>query len=145
MTKTGVEIGIYLGAVTLAIGIFLPLAELEIVGVVNYYQVSPALAGVVLACVIVSTALMLMDRDRLILICLGGVWASFLYPLVQAQLQGPLPESRQTISEPAAEVLPQFAAEMFLRIGEFAWGGYVLLAGLACFTVSSLRLLRRLY
>ena len=138
MTHKKLELAVYVSALMLAIGVFLPLTELPGYGAVSYNRISPLESYLVVLCAIAGPALIILGRTGLLIFSAIAVWVVLLFPAIKGAAQsGDESLLDQAVSE-AAGVMGEFAGDFFLNIFEFSWGGFVFLIGLLVYTVSSI-------
>lgn len=136
MTNRQLEIAIYVSAILLAVGVFLPLTKLPVYGEVSYHRIASTESYLVVLFALTAPALLLLNKSRFLVGSVVGVWLVLLFPAIKS-----LFKSRDTgfvaqMGEKASSVMTEFAGNMFLNIAEFHWGGLVFLIGLIVFTVS---------
>ena len=140
MTRAKIKNRIYVSAVLVAIGVFLPLTSLPVYGDVTYNGVAEFESYVVVALAILGPLLIVLNRAKLILVSSGGIWLTLLFPSIQEFLA---PEGSSFLGDfanSAASVMQDFAADLFLNIAEFSWGGFVFLLGLLVYTMMTVLL-----
>lgn len=131
---------LYLATLMLAVGVFLPLTRFAVVGDVSYFDITQFEAYLVIALAISAPILFMLKLSRLLLIPVAGVWITLFLPWVKELINSGDGTLVGQLSNKAASLKNEFAADLFLNITDYAWGGYVFLAGLILFTVSGLLL-----
>lgn len=145
MNKTNLESAIYLSAVALALGVFLPLTRLPIYGDVSYYRVAQFEALLVVLFAIAAPLLVYLKKKALLLLPPIAVWLTLLFPALKSLLT---PEGKSgffgQLGDSASAVMQDFAADLFLNIADFKWGGLIFIVGLLGLTAScTLRWLKK--
>jgi hypothetical protein len=132
----------YIAAVAVAVGVFLPLAKIPVYGLVTYYRIDAISAYIVIGLALFAPALIILAKSRLTFFCSCGIWLTLLFPAIKNIFQskesgGILDDLMQKARDP----LQEFAIDIFMNITDFMWGGYLFIVALLVFTISSLLLL----
>ncbi|NNE38844.1 MAG: hypothetical protein HKN08_11110 [Gammaproteobacteria bacterium] len=130
---------IYLSAILLIVGVFLPLASLPIYGNITYNRIAEIESYLVILFTLSAPILLFLGKPKSVILSPISVWAVLLFPALKNIFNAE--EERGFFAElgdKAASVMQDFAAELFLNITDFNWGGYVFLLGLIVFTISCL-------
>ena len=137
MKKNKLNIAIYLSAILLMVGVFLPLANLPIYGDITYNRIAEIESYLVIFFTLSAPVLLFLGKPKLVLLSPISVWAVLLFPALKNIFKAE--EERGFFAElgdKATSVMQDFAADLFLNITDFSWGGYVFLLGLVVFTFS---------
>jgi hypothetical protein len=92
------------------------------------------------ALAILGPLLIVLNRAKLILVSSGGIWLTLLFPSIQEFLAPEGSSFLGDLANSAASVMQDFAADLFLNIAEFSWGGFVFLLGLLVYTMMTVLL-----
>ncbi len=137
MNKTNLESAIYLSAVALAIGVFLPLTRLPIYGDVSYYRVAQIEALLVVLFAVTAPVLLYLKKKPLLLLPPIAVWLTLLFPAIKSWLT---PKGKSgffgQLGDSASAAMQDFASDLFLNIADFKWGGVLFVLGLLGFSAS---------
>lgn len=129
---------LYLATLALIVGVFLPLTSFAVIGNVSYYDAAQFEAYLVVALAITAPVLFMLKLTRLLWIPAVGVWVTLFLPWVK-EIMGSGDESLVgQISNKATSVKNEFAADLFLNISEYTWGGYIFVVALVVFTLCAL-------
>jgi hypothetical protein len=137
MTRYRLQIIIYLSALLLALGVFLPLTTMPLIGEVSYFRGANVEACLVVIFALCAPALMLSGKQRLCLLPVIGVWGVLLFPAFRDFLRSRNASSLQQLGNGVSSAMADFTADLFLNITDFHWGGLVFLLALLAFTLSS--------
>jgi len=135
MTKKNVELAIYVSAILLAVGVFLPLTSLPIIGDVTYTSIAQIESYVVIFFAVTAPVFISIKSHRLLLVSVIGAWVTLLFPAIESLLTPKDTSLLGKLGDKASSVMQEFAADLFLNIVEFSWGGFIFLLGLLLFTV----------
>jgi hypothetical protein len=102
---------------------------------VSYHQVAEREANIVIAFCLVNPILLLLGKSRLVILPLTGVWVTLLFPAIKQLLKSDEGFFSQATGQ-ANRITQEFAADLFMNVTEFSWGGYVFLAALVGFTIT---------
>ncbi len=130
---------IYISAILLIAGVFLPLASLPVYGDITYNRIAEVESYLVILFAITAPILLIISKPKLLFISPTGVWVVLLFPAIKSIFK--TEEQRGffgELADKATSVMQDFAADLFMNITDFSWGGYVFLLGLVIFTVSCL-------
>lgn len=136
MTNKNLELAVYISAVILAIGVFLPLTELPAYGDVSYNKISPVESYLVILLALSGPLFIFLGKLKLLKFSALAVWLVLLFPAIKSLFKS---EDKSLLGEALSEataVMQDFAGNLFLNIFEFGWGGFVFLIGLIVFTAS---------
>ena len=137
MNNRQLDVSVYLTGLLVAFSILLPIASLPLLGEVSYYQVAEREARIVIALCLVTPILLFLDRSKLVFLPVTGIWLTLLFPAIEQLLKRDDGFFAQATGQ-ANRIMQEFAADLFMNVTEFSWGGYVFLAALAGFTITSL-------
>ena len=133
---------VYVSAVMVALGVFLPFITLPIYGDVTYQRLSSIDAYLVMGFALSAPVVVWLGWIRLSLLSLVGVWGTLLFPLLKrignssgSSDTGAVGEWIKQASAPVRDALLELAID---NIDVLSWGGYVFVGGLVLLTVSSL-------
>ena len=137
MTQKKLELAVYISAVMLAIGVFLPITELPAYGEVSYNRISSIESYLIVLLALSGPTLIFLDKIKLLKFPPIGAWLVLLFPAIKSLFNsGDSSFFGEAVSE-ASSVMQEFAGNLFLNIFDFGWGGYVFLIGLIVFSISS--------
>lgn len=128
-----------IGALLFIIGVFLPLASIPVVGDISYHRVDNVSA---IICVILAAAAAGCIFAKKELFSGGAaiaVWIVLLWPAIK-NIGGGSGDDGGMLGDlmgKATDPLADFAADLFMNINEFSWGGFVFLLGLLVMTVGA--------
>lgn len=142
MNNQQLDVWVYVSGIMVAFSVLLPIASLPVLGEVSYHLIAEFEANIVIACCLIVPIFLLLGKSRLVILPLIGVWATLLFPAIQQLLKSDEGFFSQATGQ-ANRITQEFAADLFMNVTEFSWGGYVFLAALAGFTiVCTLRVFR---
>jgi len=127
---------IYAASALLAISVFLPLIELPAYGEVTYNRVAPVESYLVIILAISAVTILLLKKLKLLYFSPAGVWLVLLFPAIQGLFEKKKENILTEVGDAAVGVFQDFAADLFLNIFNFHWGGFVFLISLLAFTAS---------
>lgn len=141
MDRGRIELWLNVSALLLAVGVFLPLTKLIIVGEVSYHDVAELEAYLIIGLAIAGQVLSRL-YPRLAVFAPLGCWVVLFYPAIEQAMKsdsgGLLSQARDraqgAMQEFAADLLP----DLISNIADFHWGGFVFLASLISFTLLGL-------
>ena len=136
MKKQNLEMMIYISAVMLAVGVFLPLTTMAVIGDVSYNRIAELESYLVILLAISAPVFLFIKQPKYILVSAIGVWVTLLFPAIKGLFQSTDSSTLGKLSAKASGAMQDFAAEMFLNIFKFSWGGYIFLLGLLLFTAA---------
>ena len=137
MTKKNLELAVYLSAILLAIGVFLPLTKLPIYGDVSYNKISSIESYLVVLLALSGPTFIFLDKIKLLKFSPICAWLVLLFPAIKSLFKsGDSSFFGEAVSE-ASSVIQEFAGNLFLNIFDFGWGGFIFLIGLIVFSISS--------
>ena len=117
--------------------VFLPLARLPVVGDVSYHRIAELESYLVVLFSLTATILLFTGRTRYLFVSVVGVWGTLLYPALE-KIARPAQEGFLAgVKDKAAGMMRDFAADLFLNVVEFSWGGYIFLLALVSLTLSA--------
>lgn len=138
MNKKNLEIAVYVSAIMVAVGVFLPLASLPVVGDISYNRVADIESYIVIAFALSAPVLVFLAKHKLAICSAVGVWLTLLFPALKNLGQSEEKSSAfGNMMKKAASPVQDFAADLFMNITDFSWGGFVFLIGLLVLTVVS--------
>jgi hypothetical protein len=137
MKKLHLDIAIYISASLLAVGVFLPITSLSVIGDVTYNRIAEFESYIVVACAIATCVLLGIDKVKLIIIPVIGIWVTLLFPAIQNALKSDEGGFLSKTVNKASGAMQDFAADLFLNVTDFSWGGFVFLLALIVLTISA--------
>ena len=118
-----------------AVGCFLPLTTLPVYGDITFYTISEIDSIFVVVFALTTPLLVLLNLRKLTPVSTIAIWVILLPAAVTDRFKtedgGVFGRINGTTSDP----LKNFAADLFLNVTEFNWGGLVFLLGLILLTV----------
>jgi len=135
MNNKQLDIWVYLTGILVAFSVLLPITSLPILGEVSYHLIAEREANIVIAFCLVTPIFLLLGKSKLVILPLAGVWITLLFPAIEQLLISDEGFFSQA-TEQANRIMQEFAADLFMNVTEFSWGGYVFLAALAGFTIT---------
>ena len=138
MNSRAIDLAIYLSAVTLAVGVFLPLAALPVIGDVSYHDIADIESYLVAGLAALAPLFLLIGKPGLTTLPMLGIWTTLLYPAIETQLRQDNSNLLSQALDRSQRIMNEFAVDLFTNISDFSWGGFVLLAGLIGLTLSTL-------
>ena len=136
MSKKKLELAVYISAVMLVVGVFLPLTKLPIYGDVSYHRVAAIESYMVITFALTAPILLFTKNIKLIGILPVGIWLALLLPAIKSLFQSKDSGFFGEVGDKASSVMTEFSADLFLNIAEFSWGGVIFILGLLGFTAS---------
>ena len=136
MSNKHIEIGIYISATLLAVGVFLPLTSLPVIGDVSYNRVAEVESYIVVAAALSATVLIFTGMQKFTFVSAAVVWLTLLFPAIKSLFKSDDGGFLSKTLDKAQGVMQDFAADLFLNVAEFSWGGFIFLIGLLAFTVT---------
>ncbi|MCP4494781.1 MAG: hypothetical protein GY820_46880 [Gammaproteobacteria bacterium] len=133
-----IESVIYISALLLAVGVFLPLTKLPIYGEVTLHRVAEIESYLVIAFAISAPLFLIAGQPKLIKLAVIGVWVTLLFPALKGLFESGDGGFLGKLGDKASSAMNDFAADLFLNIADFHWGGIIFLSGLVLFTASCL-------
>lgn len=128
---------VYVSALMLALGVFLPLTNIPIYGDVSYHRIARIEAYLVVLFALAGAVMLFLQQRRRLFFAPLGVWIVLLFPAIKSALTPKGSKSMFSgITDSASGVMGEFAARLFLNIANFEWGGLIFIAGLLVFTVA---------
>jgi len=135
MNNKQLDVGVYLTGLLVAFSVLLPLTSLPILGEVSYYLIAERESHIVIAFCLATPLLLLLGNTRMVILPPIGVWITLLFPAIKDLLKQDEGFFAQATGQ-ANRIMQEFAADLFMNVTEFSWGGYVFLAALAGFTLT---------
>ena len=135
MNNKQLDVWVYLTGILVAFSVLLPITSLPILGEVSYHLIAEREANIVIAFCLVTPIFLLLGKSKLVILPLAGVWITLLFPTIEQLLKSEEGFFSQA-TEQANRIMQEFAADLFMNVTEFSWGGYVFLAALAGFTIT---------
>ncbi len=136
MIKKYVDMAIFISGAALAAAVFFPLTTLPVFGDVTYYRIAEIESYAVVTFALSALLLLALKKPRLTIVPAAGVWIALLSPTIQRSFDAGNDGVLAKIGRSAANAMREFAADLFVNVADFSWGGFVFLAALAAFTVS---------
>ena len=133
--KNQLQLIFYCSALLLSVSMFLPLTSFPVVGDVSYYRIAQTEAWIVIAFALASPALILGGKEKWAVLSVVGVWGVLLYPALESMLESTNDSVLGKLGNQVTSAMSDFAADLFLNITDFHWGGFVFLLALASFTL----------
>ena len=137
MTQKKLELAVYISAVMLAIGVFLPITELPAYGEVSYNRISSIESYLVVLFALSGPAFIFLGKVKLLKFSPLGAWLVLLFPAIKSLFKSDDSSFVGEVVSEASSVMQDFAGNLFLNILDFSWGGFVFLIGLIVFSISS--------
>ena len=135
MNNKQLDVGVYLTGILVAFSVLLPITSLPVLGEASYYLIAEREAQIVIAFCLATPILLLLGNTRMVILPPIGVWVTLLFPAIEQLLKKDEGLFAQA-TEQANRIMQDFAADLFMNVTEFSWGGYVFLAALAGFTIT---------
>ena len=142
MSNKNLHLAIYISAIMIVAGVFLPIASIPVYGEITYHRIDDISSYIIIVFALLAPVLVILSRNKLTFLCSCGIWLTLLYPAIKNMFRQE--ESGGFIDKlmkKAADPLQEYAIDLFLNITDFMWGGYIFIVGLLIFTLSSLILL----
>jgi hypothetical protein len=134
--KLDLDMAVYVSAVLLALGVFLPMTKLPIYGDVSYYRIAPIATYLVVVFALAGPVMLFLKQTKRLFFAPAGVWLVLLFPAIKSVLT---PKGKSgmmdSLTSSAGNAFGEYAARLFLNINDFQWGGLIFLLGLLTFTV----------
>ncbi len=127
----------YLGALLFIVGVYAPLATIPVYGDVTYYRVANVEAILVTLFAIAGPAMIFLRKEPLAFVSAVGAWGVLLFPALKGMFEKEDTSMLGKLAKKASDPLAEFAGDLFLKIDNFSWGGYILLLGLIMLTVGA--------
>ena len=137
MSDKNLNIALYVFAVLLGVSVFLPLTSLPIVGDVSYNRIADIESYIVVALCIAAIGLVFTNMKKFIIFPAIGVWVTLLFPAIKGMFESDDGGFLSKATDKASGVMQDFAADLFMNVTDFSWGGFVFLLALLGFTVVS--------
>ena len=130
------EKAIYLTAIGIMVGLFLPLATVPLYGDVSYFRIAKVESCILIACALSGPFFLSQKKYKLLIASAVSVWVTVYFPelKVKASNRNALERAADAVSTE----LSDFASDAFWQIADLQWGGYLLLGSLIAFSVSCL-------
>jgi hypothetical protein len=135
--KNKLQLLIYLSAILLSAGVFLPLASFPVYGEANYYRIAEIEAWLVIVFALTGPALILGGREKFTILSPIAVWTVLLYPALRSYFESTNDTVLKQLGNQLSSAMVDFASNLFLNIGDFHWGGYFFLTALIVFSFSN--------
>lgn len=137
MSQKKLELAVFISASMLAIGVFLPLTELPVYGGVSYHDLLAIEPYLVVLAALSGPAFIFLDKSKWLKFSPLAAWLVLLFPAIKSLFKSSDEGFfSETISK-ASSVMQDYAADLFLNVFSFSWGGFVFMIGLIVFSVSS--------
>ncbi len=137
MSRQTTDVGFHVSAILLAIGVFLPLTTLRVIGDVSYEDVADVEAYMIIGVVIAGVVLAL-TKPRLTGLAAVGVWVVLMWPAIEDLFRSNDSGIFSGLEDSARRIMHDFAADLLpdlvSNIADFHWGGFVFLLSLLGFT-----------
>ncbi|GAA5214782.1 hypothetical protein ACFSJ3_05680 [Corallincola platygyrae] len=142
MDSKKLELVVYISAVLLAIGVFLPLTELPVYGEVSYNKIASVESYFVILFAVLGPALLVLNKKRLLILAPIGVWLTLLFPALKGMFKDEDDSFLSTVTDKASSVMQEYAGDLILdlfsNLMNFSWGGFIFLLALLTFTLSAI-------
>jgi len=138
MSHRTINLLMYLAAASLAVSMFLPLAELPVLGRISYYGIAEVETYVIIAMTMIVPFLIIAGRERLCLIPAIAIWGTLLWPALENEFR---PAETNLLNQALGQsqrIMQEFAVDLFRHLTEFSWGGLLMLAALVVLTLTAL-------
>ena len=135
MNNKELDVWVYLTGILVAFSVLLPITSLPVMGEVSYLQVAEREANIIIAFCLVNPLFLLLGKSRLVILPLTGVWVTLLFPAIKQLLKRDEGVFSQATGQ-VNRITQEFAADLFMNVTEFSWGGYVFLVALVGFTIT---------
>ena len=135
MNNKELDVWVYLTGILVAFSVLLPITSLPVMGEVSYLQVAEREANIIIAFCLVNPLFLLLGKSRLVILPLTGVWVALLFPAIKQLLKRDEGVFSQATGQ-VNRITQEFAADLFMNVTEFSWGGYVFLVALVGFTIT---------
>jgi len=129
---------VFLGAIAIVIGAFLPFATLVAVDV-SYWGVAHTEKFIFLAGVIAAPVLLFMGKDKFMILSTLIAWVSLLFPVIKGLFKSNDGGLLKQISSEVTNTIGNKVGSILFDFTNYEWGAYVFLAGLLIFTIGTLR------
>ncbi|MBU0689718.1 MAG: hypothetical protein KJ850_00975 [Gammaproteobacteria bacterium] len=135
--KFDLSMAVYISALMLALGVFLPLTNIPIYGDVSYHRIAKIEAYLVVVFALAAPVMLFLNQTKRLFFAPLGIWIVLLFPALKSALTPKGSKGMFSgITDGASSVMGEFAARLFLNIANFEWGGLIFIAGLLVFTVA---------
>ncbi|MBT4161706.1 MAG: hypothetical protein HOC70_14290 [Gammaproteobacteria bacterium] len=131
-----IDIAIYATAALLAVSVFLPITSLPVIGDVSYNRVADIESYLVILFCVSAPILLFLDKAKFVVASAAGVWLTLLFPAIRDLFKSDDGGFLSKAVDKASGAMQDFAADLFLNIADFSWGGYVFLIALLGFTAA---------
>ena len=135
MNNKKLDVWVYLTGILVAFSVLLPITSLPVMGEVSYLQVAEREANIIIAFCLVNPLFLLIGKSRLVILPLTGVLVALLFPAIKQLLKRDEGVFSQATGQ-VNRITQEFAADLFMNVTEFSWGGYVFLVALVGFTIT---------
>jgi hypothetical protein len=135
--KNNLESAVYVSAVAVAMGVFLPLTHLPIYGDVTYYRIAHLEALLVVLFALAAPAMLYVKKNKLLWLAPAAICLTLLFPAIKGLLS---PKGKGGVfgqlGDSASSAMGEFATNIFMNIADFSWGGVIFILGLLALSVS---------
>ncbi len=128
---------IFISAAMVIAGVFLPLTRIPLYGDLTYNRISPYESYVVILFAILGPVLILVKKHRLLFLAPIGIWVTLLFPVIESYLKPEKTGFLGKMGDKVTSAMQDQVVNLLLDILELSWGGYLFIAGLLLFTISS--------
>lgn len=143
MSRSQSPVAPALAAVALLVGVFAPLAEIDIYGSVSLFDVSETQGLMLLAVAAATLYLVFTGSARWLPLCAFGAWAGLFYPLLEHWLvprdESPLGQLQDALTSAANDMFVDVFGQLVLDITQLRWGAGALLGGCVLLSVAAWR------
>lgn len=145
--ETQLKTTLYFATAMIAVGVFLPLAQVPVYGEVSYYRVTETGSCLVVGFAFLGASMLLVNWPSWVWLAAIGIWTTLLFPVIEDAV---VPD-RRTLPEAALDAalntvtspLRDLVTDMIIHLTDLSWGSLVLLPGCVLFSVASVLLIRR--
>ena len=130
------ETAIYLTAIGIVVGVFLPLATVPLYGDVSYFRAVPVESCILIACALSGPFFLIKRKPKLLIGSAVSIWLTVYFPELKSKFSNRtgLERALDTVSTELSDL----ASDAFWQVADLQWGGYLLLGSLIAFSVSCL-------
>ncbi len=143
MARSEGSITATIGALALLVGVFAPLADVDVYGSVSLFDLSETQGLLLLAAASATLYAVFTASTRWLWLCALGAWVGLLYPLVKSWLtprdESALGQLQDALTSAASDAFADVFGDVVMDITHLRWGGGVLLAGCVLLTVAAVR------
>jgi len=127
---------VFISALMLMAGLFSPLTRIPIYGDLSYYRISPYETYFVILFAVLGPALILINKQKLLLLAPLGVWITLFFHVLKSYFKPEKSSVLGKMNDKLVSVMQDNVVDLLLKVLELNWGGYLFIAGLFLFTIS---------